>query len=48
MHKYLRAVGFSQMKLKKELKSYVREIVKNPDFTQISLIEGEDFFAQLY
>lgn len=48
MHKYLRAVGFSQMKLKKELKSYVREIVKNPGFTQISQIEGEDFFAQLY
>lgn len=48
MHKYLRAVGFSQMKRKKELKSYVKEIVKKPDFTQISQIEGEDIFAQIY
>lgn len=48
MHKYLRAVGFSQMKLKKELKSYVKEIVQKPDFTQVSQIEGEDIFAQLY
>lgn len=48
MNKYLRAVGFSQMKLKKELKSYVKEIVQKPDFTQVSQIEGEDIFAQLY
>ncbi|MBQ4530551.1 MAG: DUF3881 family protein [Lachnospiraceae bacterium] len=48
MHKYLRAVGFSDIKLKKDLKPYIREIIMAPDSTEIAEDDGEDIFVQIY
>lgn len=48
MHKYLRAVGFSNVKLKKDLKPYIKETVSSPDITEISENDGEDILIQVY
>ena len=48
MHRYLRAVGFSNIKLKKELKPYIREVIMAPDSTEIAEDDGEDIFIQIY
>lgn len=48
MHKYLRAVGFSNVKLKKHLKPYIKETVSSPDITEISEDDGEDVLIQIY
>ena len=48
MHKYLRAVGFSNVKLKKDLKPYIKETVSSPDITEISEDDGEDILIQVY
>ena len=48
MHKYLRAIGFSNVKLKKELKPYIKETVMSPDKTEITENDGEDILVQIY
>lgn len=48
MHKYLRAIGFSNVKLKKELKPYIKETVISPDKTEITENDGEDILVQIY
>ena len=48
MHRYLRAVGFSNIKLKKDLKPYIKEVIMAPDRTEIAEDEGEDIFVQIY
>ncbi len=48
MHKYLRAVGFSNIKFKKDLKPYIKETVTSPDNTEIAEIDGEDILVQIY
>lgn len=48
MHRYLRAVGFSNVKLKKDLKPYIREVIMSPDSTEIAEDDGEDIFVQIY
>lgn len=48
MHKYLRAVGFSGIKLKEQLKPYIKETVMSPDATEVSEEEGEDILVQIY
>ena len=48
MHKYLRAVGFSNIKLKEHLKPYIKETVMFPDKTELSEEVGEDILVQIY
>lgn len=48
MHKYLRAVGFSDIKLKEQLKPYIKETVMSPDATEVAEEEGEDVLVQIY
>ena len=48
MHKYLRAVGFSNIKFKRDLKPYIKETVTSPDNTEIAEIDGEDILVQIY
>ena len=48
MHKYLRAVGFSEIKLREQLKPYIKEVVMTPDRTGISDEDSEDIFVQIY
>ncbi|MBQ4529421.1 MAG: DUF3881 family protein [Lachnospiraceae bacterium] len=48
MHKYLRAVGFSNIKLKEHLKPYIKEAVMFPDKTELSEEVGEDILVQIY
>ena len=47
MHKYLRAVGFSDIKLKEQLKPYIRETVMSPDETEVAEEDGEDVLVQI-
>ncbi len=46
MHKYLRAIGFSSLKSKKELKKLITEIVKNAEVRQYTNLENEIIFAE--
>lgn len=48
MHKYLRAVGFSKIKLREQLKPYIKEVVMTPDRTGISDEDSGDIFVQIY
>ena len=48
MHRYLRAIGFSNFKLKKDLKPYIRETIMAPDKTEVAEEDGEDIFVQFY
>ena len=48
MHKYLRAIGFSNIKLREQMKPYIREVVISPDRTDIYEEESEDIFVQVY
>lgn len=48
MHRYLRAIGFSNVKLKKDLKPYIRETIMAPDKTEVAEEDGEDIFVQFY
>lgn len=48
MHKYLRAIGFSNIKIREQLKPYIREVVTAPDRTEISEEDSEDIFVQVY
>lgn len=48
MHKYLRAIGFSKIKLREQLKPYIREVVVTPDRTGISEEDTGEIFVQVY
>jgi len=46
MHKYLRAIGFSQLQSQKELKILLQEIVINADQGQYTALENDVMFAE--
>lgn len=46
MHKYLRAIGFSQLQSQKELKILLQEIVINADQRQYTALENDVMFAE--
>ena len=46
MHKYLRAIGFSQLKTKKELNSILFDIIKDAENRQYTSLENDIIFAE--
>ena len=48
MHKYLRAIGFSDVKLKEQLEPYIEKNITSPDRTELSEETGEDVVVQIY
>ena len=46
MHKYLRAIGFSQLQTKKELNTILSDIIKNAENRQYTSLENDVIFAE--
>ncbi|PXV85324.1 uncharacterized protein DUF3881 [Lachnotalea glycerini] len=48
MHSYLRAIGFSNIKKKKDLDSLIKYVIHNSDKKDMAEIEEESLFTEIY